>query len=78
MNLEEKNCPIVKSSETYFVDKILNKKLFNGKVKYKVKWLGFSKSQSTWEPEENLATVPDLIDLYNKNLKSKVDNRSNI
>ncbi|KRX03005.1 Chromo domain protein [Pseudocohnilembus persalinus] len=42
------------SSDLYEIEKILEKKLINHEYKYKVKWKGYSESECTWEPRENL------------------------
>lgn len=59
--------------KTYTVEKILKKRIRNGKVEYLLKWQGYSYSSNTWEPEENLQ-CPELISAYEeaklkKNLK---------
>lgn len=50
----------------YIVEKILEKKKFNGTYKYKVKWEGFPYDQCTWEPFENLKNVQGLIEEFEK------------
>lgn len=49
--------------EDFFdVEEILDKK-YNARERknyYLVKWEGYPPEQNTWEPEENLETVPDL------------------
>lgn len=52
--------------ETYTVQKILDKRETNGNVEYLVKWHGWPKSASTWEPIANLENVQALIDKFEK------------
>lgn len=59
--------------EVYSVEKITEKKIENGKVFYFLKWHGYSDSENTWEPEENL-NCPELIERYEESLKSGGDN----
>lgn len=49
--------------EEFSVETVLDKKLIDGEVYYKVKWLGFPDSDSTWEPSENIF-ARDLIEEY--------------
>ena len=51
--------------EFYNIEKILDKRINNGKVEYKIKWEGYSMSECTWEPMKNLETVKELVDEYN-------------
>ena len=65
--------------ESFEVEKILGRRKINGKIKYKVKWEGYSMDECTWEPIKNLENVKDLIDEYDqlhpfyKNKKNKKD-----
>lgn len=51
---EEENC------WNYGVEKILTKRVVNGRVKYLLKWLNYDSSQNIWEDENNL-DCHDLI-----------------
>jgi len=42
------------SEEEYEVEKLTGKSWINGRVHYKVKWVGFPASESTWEPATEL------------------------
>lgn len=65
-------------SDIYEVEKIIGKRYVQGKIEYKVKWLGYKMTECTWEPEENLVNVRDLIDKFeNKNEKNENQLKSN-
>ncbi|KAG2392034.1 hypothetical protein C9374_013519 [Naegleria lovaniensis] len=55
--------------DEYFVKAILDHKIENGKKKYLIHWKGYPKSESTWEPAENIHA--DLITDYENKLKAK-------
>lgn len=42
-----------------------------GSVEYRVLWKGWSKDQATWEPEENLENVQEMIDEFNRKLEGR-------
>ena len=51
----------------YNVEKILDRrKSKNNKLLYKIKWEGYPMNQCTWEPLENLSTVSELVEEYDK------------
>ena len=49
----------------YKIEKILDRKYINGKIHYKIKWMGYPTSDSTYEPRSVLLKeVPEMIKEY--------------
>jgi hypothetical protein len=57
-------------SETYEVEKIVDKKISKGEVKYLVKWIGWDSKDNTWEPLRHLKNCKDLVDEYEEKIKT--------
>jgi hypothetical protein len=63
-------------SKLYQVEKILDKQVKNGKLRYLIKWVGWSDEDSTWEPLENLSSILHMITDFEVG-QSKRDTESN-
>ncbi len=48
----------------YEVESILEKKRVGNKWKYRIKWVGYPLDQCTWEPEENLSNVQEMLEEF--------------
>ena len=55
----------------FTVEEILDKKLFGTEWKYLVKWDGWPKSQSTWEPADNLDNIKESLEEFEKEWANK-------
>lgn len=60
-------------SEQYEVEKILSKRIRNGKPEYRIKWLNYPETECTWEPEGNLTTCREMLKRYNQGLSKPAE-----
>ena len=56
--------------QVYVVEKILKKRINEGRPEYLLKWLNYSVDANMWEPEENL-DCQDLLDEFNGVARNK-------
>lgn len=77
--MARRTCPTDNTQTTeHKIEKILAKR-FNPRRKeqeYLVKWDGFTHEENTWEPQSNLATCPQLLDTFEKQLARQKEQRA--
>ncbi|KAL9313526.1 hypothetical protein ACSQ67_018978 [Phaseolus vulgaris] len=54
----------------YEIETIRRKRVRKGQLQYLIKWRGWPETANTWEPLENLQSVPDLLHAFEDSLKS--------
>ena len=70
---KEEGKPVkVKGVEEWEVEKILNKRKIRGIEKYLVQWKGFIIENDTWEREEDLGNIKELVDEFKGRLSAEV------
>ena len=58
------------SNREFVVEKILDKRVRNGRIEYYISWKGFDQEKNSWKFNENL-NCPELIKAFEDKLKSK-------
>jgi len=56
----------VEGTPEYKVEEIMNSRLKRDKLKFLVKWSGYTDDYNTWEPEANCANSRDIIKEFYK------------
>ena len=55
------------------IEKIVDKRLSDGKVEYLLKWKGYSEENNTWEPKENILEQQTIEDFEKRILDETVE-----
>lgn len=53
------------SESEFVVEKVIDKRIRQGKVEYLLKWRGYDSDENTWEPRDNLQ-CSELVEAYEK------------
>ena len=64
--------------DEYEVEKIIDKRYINGKLEYKIKWVGYPMSECTWEPVRNLANVKPMIKEFENSIFEMNDKQNKL
>jgi hypothetical protein len=51
----------VEGEPEYEVEAVLDSRIRRGKLQYLVKWVGYPREESSWEPEDSVANAPERV-----------------
>jgi len=57
---------IIEGEEEFKVEKILNKRIVQGKKKFLVRWKGYTVEKDTWEDRKNLENAKGLVEEFER------------
>ena len=55
------------------MEKILNKRMVQGKDKFLVQWKGYMAEEDTWENRENLGNAKELVEEFEREYGEEVE-----
>ena len=62
---------IIEREEEFEVEKILNKRIVQGKEKFLVWWKGYTAEEDTWENRENLGNAKELVEEFEREYREE-------
>jgi len=62
---------IIDGGEEFEVEKILNKRIVQGKEKFLVQWKGYTAEEDIWEDRKNLGNAKELVEEFEKEYKKE-------
>lgn len=65
----------IDNGDEFEIEKIVNCKMVDGKVYYRIKWKGYAGEDCTWEAEENLERCYNFIIKYHEQIDGLTENR---
>ena len=64
---------IIEGEEEFEVEKILNKRMVQGKDKFLVRWKGYTAEEDTWENRENLGNAKELVEEFEREYREEAE-----
>ncbi|XP_038724440.1 chromo domain-containing protein LHP1-like isoform X1 [Tripterygium wilfordii] len=59
----------------YEIEAIRRRRVRKGELQYLIKWRGWPETANTWEPLENLQSIPDVVEAFEESLRSGKSSR---
>jgi len=64
---------IIEGEEEFEVEKILNKRIVQGREKFLVRWKEYTAEEDMWESRENLENVKELVEEFEREYREEVE-----
>jgi len=64
---------IIEGEEEFEVEKIINKRIVQGKEKFLVRWKGYIAEADTWESRENLENAKELVEEFEREYREEAE-----
>jgi len=64
---------IIEGKKEFEVEKILNKRIVQGKEKFLVQWKGYMAEEDMWESRENLGNAKELVEEFEREYREEAE-----